>query len=172
MGGVFSPALPSKLDNMSDDGREKDSPGALIRVEEPLGLAIRGARIGTLDPAVLSLLQSLVSNAVASQAVSSQKVPVERRIFLTMAESAELSGLSAGFLRSLIRDGRLKAIRAGSRWRIPRAELESLADKLTTAPLPAQRTQQLSEAEERDLEMNRLRRQGLLPESIDIQEIN
>jgi excisionase family DNA binding protein len=157
---------------MSDDGREKDSPGALIRVEEPLGLAMRGARIGTLDPAVLSLLQSLVSNAVANQAVSNQKVPVERRIFLTLAESAELSGLSAGFLRGLIRDGRLKAIRAGARWRIPRAELESLADKLTKAPLPAQRTQQLSEAEERDLEMNRLRRQGLLPEPIDIQEIN
>ena len=133
---------------------------------------MRGARIGTLDPAVLSLLQSLVSNAVENQAVSNQKVPVERRIFLTLAESAELSGLSAGFLKSLIHEGRLKAIRAGTRWRIPRAELEALADRLTQAPPPELRTQQLSEAEERDLEMNRLRRQGLLPEDVDIQEIN
>jgi excisionase family DNA binding protein len=148
---------------MSDDGREKAPTKALARIEEPLGLSMRGARIGTLDPAVLTLLQSLVASAVENQTVSNQKVPIERRIFLTMAESSELSGLSAGFLKRLIRDGTLKAIRAGARWRIPRAELESLAEKLTKPPALPQRKEELSEAEERDLEMNRLRRQGLLP---------
>jgi excisionase family DNA binding protein len=152
---------------MSGDHHEKDSPGALIRVEEPLGLSIRGARIGALDPAVLTLLQSLVTNAV-----SNQKVPVERRIFLTLAESSELSGLPPGFLKRLIRDGSLKAIRAGARWRIPRAELESLADKLTKAPASPRRTQELSDAEQRDIETNRLRRQGLLPPVVETQEIN
>ena len=138
----------------------RDDDKALMRTEVPLGLSMRGARIGALDPAVLTLLESLVANAV-----SNQKVPIERRIFLTLAESAELSGLSAGFLRRLIRDGTIKAIRAGARWRIPRAELESLADKLTKPLAPARRTEQLSDAEERDLEINRLRRQGLLPPS-------
>ena len=107
-----------------------------------------------------------------ANAVSNQKVPIERRIFLTLAESAELSGLSPGFLKGLIRDGSLKAIRAGARWRIPRAELEALADKLTKAPAPPRILEQLSEAEERDLELNRLRRQGLLPPEVETQEIN
>ena len=157
---------------MSDDGKKTKPagalvPGALVPIGEPLGLSMRGARIGALDPAVLTLLQSLVANAV-----SNQKVPIERRIFLTLAESAELSGLSPRFLKRLIRDGSLKAIRAGARWRIPRAELEALADKLTKAPAAPKRTEQLSEAEERDLELNRLRRQGLLPPEVETQEIN
>src|SRR5580704_12613582 len=107
MAGVFLWVPPSrsgtrryKLQNMSDDGREKAPTKALARIEEHLGLSMRGARIGTLDPAVVTLLQSLVASAV-----SNQTVPIERRIFLTMAESSELSGLSAGFLRRLIRDG-------------------------------------------------------------------
>jgi excisionase family DNA binding protein len=152
---------------MSDDGKKTKPAGALVPFEEPLGLSMRGARIGALDPAVLALLQSLAANAV-----SNQKVPIERRIFLTLVESAELSGLSPGFLKRLIRDGSLRAIRAGARWRIPRAELEALADKLTKAPAPPRRIEQLSEAEERDLELNRLRRQGLLPPEIETQEIN
>ena len=152
---------------MSDDGKKTKYAGALVPFEEPLGLAMRGARIGSLDPAVLSLLQSLVANAV-----SNQKVPIERRIFLTLAESAEVSGLSPGFLKQLIRSGSMKAIRAGSQWRIPRAELEALADTLTKAPAPPRVLEQLSEAEERDLELNRLRRQGLLPPEIETQEIN
>jgi excisionase family DNA binding protein len=98
-------------------------------------------------------------------------VPAERRIFLTIAESAELSGLPVRFLRRLMRDGTLKAIRVGTGWRIPRTELESLSEKLAVAQAPDTR-QQLSEAEERDLEMNRLRRQGLLPIPQAIPEVN
>lgn len=131
--------------------------GALVRVEEPLRLSTHAARTGGMELAFLTFLQSLVASAS-----SSQTVPVERRIFLTVAESAELSGLPAGFLRRLMRDGTLKAIRAGTRWRIPRAELESLANKLTNVRA-SHPCQELSQAEERDLEMNRLRRQGLLP---------
>jgi hypothetical protein len=43
---------------------------------------------------------------------------------------------------------------------------------LTKAPPPPRIIEELSEAEARDLEVNRLRRQGLLPPEIETQEIN
>jgi excisionase family DNA binding protein len=138
--------------------------GALVRFEDPGRFSPDEARTA-IEPAVRAFLQSMVAS------VSHPAVPLERRIFLTLTESAELSGLPAGFLRRLIRDGKLKAIRAGSRWRIPRVELEALAGKLTSTPTFVDR-QQLSEAQERDLEMNRLRRQGLLPPPDIVPEIN
>ncbi len=119
-----------------------------------------------MEAAFLSFLQSLVVSASASQ-----RAPAEYRIFLTIGESAELSGLPVRFLRRLMRDGTIKAVRAGTGWRIPRAELESLGEKLTAVQAPDTR-QQLSEAEERDLAMNKLRRQGLLPAPDAVSEVN
>jgi excisionase family DNA binding protein len=89
-------------------------------------------------------------------------VPIERRLFLTLAESAQLSGLPVGFLKKLMADGSVKSVKTGAGWRIPRTELERLPDLLTQTP-PVK--EELSEAEERDLAMNKLRRQGLLPPS-------
>jgi excisionase family DNA binding protein len=99
-----------------------------------------------LESAFLAFLQSKVPNAV---------VPIERRVFLTMAESAEFSGLPAAYLRRLIATGKLKAVKTGAGWRISRVEIEALASTLTA------NSRQLEEHELRDIEMNRRRRQGL-----------
>lgn len=99
-----------------------------------------------LEAAFLAFLQSKIPSTL---------VPVERRIFLTMAESAEYSGLPVAFLRRLIASGKLKALRTGSGWRVSRAELEKSSGTLTDKP------EDLTEPELRDMEINRRRRQGL-----------
>jgi len=155
---------------MSEDGNaippESVVTSQIARLEEPVSLPHHAARTGGMETAFLSFLQSLVVSASATQ-----QVPAERRIFLTIAESAELSGLPVRFLRRLMRDGTLKAVRVGAGWRIPRTELESLGEKLAAVQAPDTR-QELSEAEQRDLAINKLRRQGLLPASDAIPEVN
>jgi excisionase family DNA binding protein len=68
-----------------------------------------------------------------------------------MAESADFSGLPVVLLRRLIASGKLKALRTGAGWRVPRAEIERLSGTLTD-------THDLTEHEIRDMEMNRRRR--------------
>lgn len=124
---------------------------ALARiVEHSLAPVRSGGSPSGLEAAFLAFLQSKTSSSL---------VPVERRIFLTLAESAELSGLPAVFLRRLIASGKLKALRTGAGWRVPRVELENLSGALTNAP------ESLGEDELRDMELNRLRRQGTAPKS-------
>jgi excisionase family DNA binding protein len=155
---------------MSEDGKAGPPKSVvtsqITRLEKPVSLPTPMAKTGGMETAFLSFLQSLVVAASASQ-----RVPAERRIFLTIAESAELSGLPVRFLRRLMRDGTLKAVRVGGGWRIPRTELESLGEKLAAVQAPDTR-QELSEAEQRDLAMNKLRRQGLLPVPDAIPEVN
>jgi excisionase family DNA binding protein len=119
---------------------------ALARIVEHTLAPVRAAgSLSGLEAAFLAFLQSKTSGSA---------VPVERRIFLTLAESAELSGLPAVFLRRLIASGKLKALRTGAGWRVPRVELERLSGALTGTP------ENLGEDELRDMELNRLRRQG------------
>lgn len=130
---------------------EPSNPGAsvaLARIVEPGPAPARygGAPIG-LEAAFLAFLQSKTPGSL---------VPVERRLFLTMAESAEYSGLPVAFLRRLIASGKLKALKTGAGWRVSRAELERSSGTWTDTP------EDLSAHELRDLELNRLRRQGLL----------
>jgi excisionase family DNA binding protein len=95
---------------------------ALARITEH-GLAPRSAAAPSgLEAAFLAFLQSKTPGSL---------VPVERRIFLTMAQSAEYSGLPAAYLRRLIVSGKLKALRTGAGWRVPRVELERLSGALT-----------------------------------------
>jgi len=120
---------------------------ALARIAEPSPVPARsGGAAGALEAAFLAFLQSKTASSL---------VPVERRIFLTMAESAEYSGLPAAFLRKMIASGKLKALKTGSGWRVPRVELEKLSGTLTDTPPDP------TEHELRDLELNRRRRQGL-----------
>jgi excisionase family DNA binding protein len=129
---------------------ERDAPRAsvaLARIVEPgVAPARSGGAPGALEAAFLAFLQSKVPSSL---------VPVERRIFLTMAESAEFSGLPVAFLRRLIASGKLKALKTGAGWRVSRLELERAAGTLTDTP------EALSEHELRDMELNRLRRQGI-----------
>jgi excisionase family DNA binding protein len=119
---------------------------ALARIVEPSLVPARsGVAPGALEAALVAFLQSKTPGSL---------VPVERRIFLTMSESAEFSGLPVAFLRRLIASGKLKALKTGAGWRISRVELEKASEGLTDTP------EDLSEHELRDLELNRLRRQG------------
>jgi excisionase family DNA binding protein len=119
---------------------------ALARMAEPGLASTRPATaLSGLEGAFLAFLQSKIPSSV---------VPVERRIFLSMAESAEYSGLPVAFLRRLITSGRLKALKTGAGWRIARTEIETLSGTLTV------KQGELSEHELRDIEINRRRRQG------------
>jgi excisionase family DNA binding protein len=124
---------------------------ALARVaEHGLAPARSAPAPSELEAAFLAFLQSKTPSSL---------VPVERRVFLTMAQSAEYSGLPAVYLRRLIASGKLKALRTGAGWRVPRVELERLSGALTDTP------ENLGEDELRDMELNRLRRQGTAPAS-------
>ena len=104
------------------------------------------AALSDFQDAVLAFLQAQTARPA---------VPIERRLFLTIAECAEFSGLPASLLRTLIAAGTLPALRTGSGWRIARSEMETLAGTLTHPP------EQLSDDALRDMEINRRRRQGL-----------
>jgi excisionase family DNA binding protein len=124
----------------------KTEPVALARIVEPERASVRGGALGGMEAAFLAFLQSKIPTSI---------VPVERRIFLTMAQSAEYSGLPVAFLRKLIASGKLKAVKTGAGWRVSREELERLSGTLTAAP------QDLDDHELRDMEENRRRRQGI-----------
>jgi excisionase family DNA binding protein len=126
---------------------------ALARVVEPETVAHENAigAVAGLEAAFLAFLQSRSGIAAASPGV----LPIDRRIFLNMTEAAEFSGLPSVFLRRLITSGKLKALKTGAGWRIARVELEKLAGTLTEMP------EDLTEHQLRDMEINRLRRQGI-----------
>jgi excisionase family DNA binding protein len=120
---------------------------ALAGILEPSVVPTRSlGATGSLEAALVAFLQSKTAGSL---------VQVERRLFLTIAECAEYSGLPAAFLRKLIASGKLKALKTGAGWRVARVELEQLAGTLTEIPADP------TEHELRDLELNRRRRQGL-----------
>jgi len=121
----------------------------LVRLAPPELVGPRSAVSKGLEAAFVAFLQS------KSAPVSA--VPVERRVFLTVVEAQEFSGLPAVFLRRLIAAGKLRALRTGAGWRVPRVELERLSETLTA---PEETALELSEHELRDIELNSRRRRG------------
>jgi excisionase family DNA binding protein len=53
------------------------------------------------------------------------RVPLEKKLYLTVKEGSEYSGLPQTYLRRLIKEGKLKALSAGG-YRVRRADLEKL----------------------------------------------
>lgn len=113
-----------------------------------------------LTPALVQGLEAALVEFLRSKSGAKLVVPAEKRVFLTLPEAAEFTGLPASFLRRLISEGTLRALRTGGGWRIPRAGCESLAEKLMQPPATRE---ELTPAAERDFERNKLRRLGLLP---------
>ena len=121
---------------------------ALARIAQPeLASVPAGPALSALEAAFLAFLESKTATTA---------VFAERPIFLTIAEAKEFSGLPVAFLRKLIGSGKLKALKTGAGWRISRLEIEKLSGTLTNQP------EEMSEHELRDIEMNRLRRQGIV----------
>ena len=112
------------------------------------GVVTTASGAAALETAFLAFLQSKTSTAI---------VPVERRIFLTIAEAAEYTGLPAGFLRKLRASGQLNALKTGAGLRFRRTDLEELASLADPPAAPEEVDENLL----RDLELNRRRRQGL-----------
>ena len=120
---------------------------ALARIAEPSVPPVRSSGASSaLEGAFLAFLQSKIPSSL---------VPVDRRIFLTVSESAEFTGLPLAFLRRLIASGKIKALKTGAGWRVSRLALEKLSTTLTDMP------EDLAAGELRDMEANRRRRQGL-----------
>jgi excisionase family DNA binding protein len=113
---------------------------------EPILAPARSGNVSSgLEAGFLAFLQSKTPGSL---------VPIERRMFLTMAESAEYSGLPVAFLRRLIASGKLKALKTGAGWRVSRVELERSSGTFMDTP------EDLGDHELRDMEVNRRRRQG------------
>jgi excisionase family DNA binding protein len=88
---------------------------------------------GRSDPLLIELPKGRFELKWRRLKTQAAEVPIEHRVFLTLQEGAQFSGLPASDLRRLIRSEELRAVRIGDGWRIPRAALESLADALTPA---------------------------------------
>ena len=73
------------------------------------------------NPAAVDLIAQLF----ADQTALPRAVPVEQKIFLTLKEAADYSGLPKAWLLRDIKSGKLQAIKAGG-WRIRRSALDHL----------------------------------------------
>ena len=73
------------------------------------------------DPAAVDLIAQLF----ADQTALPRAVPVEQKIFLTLKEADDYSGLPKAWLLRDIKSGKLQAIKAGG-WRIRRSALDHL----------------------------------------------
>ena len=67
----------------------------------------------------------LFAQLLADRLGSPQAVPLERKLFLSLEEASEYTGMPKGWLRRQIKSGELPAILSGG-WRIRRADLEKL----------------------------------------------
>ncbi len=78
------------------------------------------------SPALVELIAAL------EQAHTSRTppIPVADKLTLSLAEAAQLSGLSRGHLRQAIEEKKLKARIIGRGWRVKREDLESYVKKL------------------------------------------
>lgn len=83
---------------------------------EPPPTAI--ARRSDAPQALLSWLQGLHLQPGA--------VRVSERLFLTIPEASDYSGLPQTYLRRLLAEGKLKGLKTGAGWRIKRSDLEAL----------------------------------------------
>ena len=87
---------------------------------------------GKIPPPTAALQISSPGQPLAAlqQRETASVIPPTNRLWLTVAEAAEYSGLPAGFLHGLLVGGKLPALdvghRAGGRWRIARRDLDAI----------------------------------------------
>jgi excisionase family DNA binding protein len=85
----------------------------------PNAIAIRQSPAEFLQ-ALFAALQT------ASENSENHSVRITERLFLTIPEAADYSGLPQAHLRRLVADGKLTGLKTGAGWRIRRADLEKL----------------------------------------------
>ncbi len=83
--------------------------------------------LGTRQASTLEALQAAASSIV--ERLDKPSVPVADKLTLSLAEAAQLSGLSRNHLREAIGKGKLKARIIGRGWRIKRAALDAYVEE-------------------------------------------
>jgi excisionase family DNA binding protein len=78
-----------------------------------------------LDELLADLVRSAVREAVA-EALASVTAPSPSRSALTLAQTADVTGLSERTVRRMVADGRLRSIRSGRAVRIPAGAVDEL----------------------------------------------
>jgi excisionase family DNA binding protein len=63
-----------------------------------------------------------------AEGASGISVPITDKLYLTLREASELSGLPVGYIRAAMKDGKLKGIKTGAGWRLKRADLSTAFD--------------------------------------------
>ena len=84
-------------------------------------------------PELVLALKSLSESLQTQKAANSHAPTISdlaNKLTLSLAEAAQLSGLSANHLREAIRAGKLKARIIGRGWRVKRDDLDSYVQKL------------------------------------------
>lgn len=103
------------------------NPGDIERLEaETVKPVVMNDASGSGSKALATRANALPMLAGLAQMLGQQQ---PNRLFLTLDEASAFSGLSRSFLRRLIRDGKLAAVRDVS-LKVSRANLERLADNL------------------------------------------
>lgn len=87
----------------------------------------RGVAVAVRQPGAEQFLQALAAAVGGtSQNSQSHSVRTAERLFLTIPDAADYSGLPQSHIRGLMKTGALKAMKTGGGWRIRRADLEKL----------------------------------------------
>lgn len=120
---VYHPADVARL-------RQERQPGAPAFVVPAVpaaagnGRAAEPTALAAPLPPVEEILRALVGAVVRAASEKSEKSE-NTRLFLTLDEAAEASGLPRAYLRRLIAEGKLEAIKSRG-WRIRRRDLDQL----------------------------------------------
>ncbi len=97
--------------------------------QQALQAAFQPQDIAPLGERLLSVLEGLQSQAPAKSAPLSVS-DIAHKLTLSLAEAAQLSGLSRGHLRQAIEEKKLKARIIGRGWRVKRDDLDAYVRKL------------------------------------------
>lgn len=82
--------------------------------------------IATRQPAPEQFMQALVAAVSGMSRTSQNGVRTSERLFLTIPEAADFSGLPQSYLRALMKEEKLPALKTGGGWRIRQADLKKL----------------------------------------------
>lgn len=110
---------PADVQKMAEEYQRSSEPGILppelaqMPASSPAPLAVRSQVPGGFLEALAQISNKLV-------------VRVSERLYLKIAEASLYSGLPQAYLKRLIREGKLSALRTGAGWRIKRCDLEAL----------------------------------------------
>lgn len=122
---VYDPAMVQQLIQERNDA---NADADIIDIPLPLPAPV-DSKDKPLGPSLPPQLAMLVAAIETSRTAT---VAIDKKLFLTPHEAALFSGLPESYLRRLISAGKLKAMKTGSGWRIPRAAIEALALDIST----------------------------------------